>query len=81
MCPPRTSCCHFCRVQLQIEHIVKEGAVPPDVIGCPKCGKRWREHMSISDGGRLRKGIEEVNSDVELTTIATLLPDVPRQRL
>ena len=65
--------CHFCGVLLQIELITTEGYVPPDVIDCPKCGKRWREMLFIQDDGSGLRSVEEVDGRVKPTTIATLV--------
>ena len=64
--------CHFCGVLLQIELITTEDYVPPDVIDCPECGKRWRETLFIQDDGSGRLVVEEVDSRVRPTTVATL---------
>ena len=47
--------------------------MPPDVIDCPNCGKRWRETLFIQDDGSGRRYVEEVDSLVKPTTIATLV--------
>ena len=66
--------CPFCEVRLHIELLTTEGVVPLDVIQCenPRCGKRWREVQSILDSGLGRRTVQEVGSDVKLTTKATL---------
>ena len=45
-----------------------DGAVPPRVIACTQCGKRWREKLFIQDDGSPHTIVEEVDNDVRLTT-------------
>lgn len=40
--PPFKRCCSGCDTLFWVQHLVQEGYVPPDVMECPKCGKRWR---------------------------------------
>ena len=53
MSPPQKRCCHFCYTSFLIQDIDSDGAVPPRVIACTQCGKRWREKSFIRDDGRL----------------------------
>ena len=68
MSPPQKRCCHFCYTSFLIQDIDSDGAVPPRVIACTQCGKRWREKSFIRDDGRLHTILEEVDDDVRLTT-------------
>ena len=68
MSPPLKRCCHFCYTSFLIQDNIGSGVVPPRVIACTQCGKRWREESFIRDDGRLHTILEEVDDDVRLTT-------------
>ena len=57
--------CHFCNTSFLIQDIDSDSAVPPRVIACTQCVKRWREQSFIRDDGGLHTIREEVDDDVE----------------
>lgn len=48
--------------------LITEGVVPPHVIACPQCSRRWRETLHILDDGRMLAILEDVGDDVRFTT-------------
>lgn len=67
--------CSDCETRFLFQSLIQEGTVPSHVVGCPKCGKRWRERQYALDTGRLLTIQEEVGDDVQLTTRSWLDDD------
>ena len=64
----RRRICPCCAGGFWLEDIDTNGVVRR-VIGCPMCGRRWREQDRFSfDASTIYRAIDEVGTDIKLTT-------------